>query len=390
MKNILYINETGKISGAENSLLCILKNISKKKYSIRLLLLENGDLKDLANDFVEEIKILNVPKVKKIHRRIFNIRVTNIFAVVFNIYLCMIIILEIRKYIIDNQINIVHTNSARLSYLCGGIAAKLTGVKVISHIRIYFTEGIIDNIILKIVENISDKIIAISNSVGEMFNSVNKLKIIFNAVDLDEFSKIKIKDEKLLRYKYRIPNNFSIVSIIGRITDDKGQDIFIEAANNVLKDITNVIFFIVGDSYTFIDNKFNTYLRELCIKHNIERNIKFIGFWFNMPQVYYESDIIVHCSKRKEPFGRVLIESLAMKTPIIASNMGGPLDIIENNKSGLLISPNNPELLANAILKLLNNKELSNRLIKKGERIVRQKFNIDTHINNIEKIYDEI
>ena len=98
-------------------------------------------------------------------------------------------------------------------------------------------------------------------------------------------------------------------------------------------------------------------------------------------------DIVVHSSIKPEPFGMVLIEGMAMGKPIVATKAGGPMDIIKNMETGILVNMSDINGMANAILKLLNDQELAIKMGKKGDNRVKKYFVKERYALLISKVY---
>jgi glycosyltransferase involved in cell wall biosynthesis len=93
----------------------------------------------------------------------------------------------------------------------------------------------------------------------------------------------------------------------------------------------------------------------------LERNIVLTGYRRDVSALMQLMDVVVHASITPEPFGMVLIEAMAMNKPIVATKMGGPLDIVEDGQSGILVLPGDAGEMAGAIITLLTDKELAEK-----------------------------
>ncbi|MCM2675915.1 glycosyltransferase family 4 protein [Alkalicoccobacillus plakortidis] len=278
----------------------------------------------------------------------------------------------IKKY----EINIVHTNTLK-SGLITIITKLYCKFKHIYHDRTD-TRSKINNLIY----SNSDKIIAISKYVGGKYNEKEKVKVVYNGVALR-----KEKDIKL----YSKYGQFKI-GIIGRLAPWKGQDTFIKAATSFLN--TNngnyeVEFYVVGGSGIEGSSAYEEYLYKLSRETIHHHKIKFTGYLSDMDKVYDELDIIIAPSKNPEPFGRVIIEAQMAGKPIISTAMGGVLELINHEETGLLIESDDHESLEKYIKKLIVDQEFYNNISTQGYKSV-QKFNIKHHVDEVLKIYDNI
>lgn len=174
------------------------------------------------------------------------------------------------------------------------------------------------------------------------------------------------------------------VAIIGQIARWKGQDVFIKAAKLIHLENPEVNFLIIGD-VLFDKQAEHNYKKEIVELAKDCDYITFLGHRDDVSELIKEIDIIVHASIREEPFGRVIIEGMAAKKPVIASAIGGPLEIIEDGVSGILYEPGNVKDLSLEIGKLVSNQKRYNALANAGYKQFLERFDIKITIANVEK-----
>ncbi|MDF1882600.1 glycosyltransferase family 4 protein [Sulfurimonas sp. SAG-AH-194-C21] len=159
--------------------------------------------------------------------------------------------------------------------------------------------------------------------------------------------KLKFEDE-----------NFNIV-MVGRINHNKGQYLLIDAIEVLIEKGINVKAYFIGNAMN------RNYLNKLKMKvknKNLENYIEFLGFMNNVNEVYQISDAMVLASK-KETFGLVLVEAMMASTAVIGSNSGGVVEIIDDEKNGLLFETENSVSLGEKIELLIKEETLSNKII---------------------------
>jgi glycosyltransferase involved in cell wall biosynthesis len=129
--------------------------------------------------------------------------------------------------------------------------------------------------------------------------------------------------------------------------------------------------------------------RQVKLK-GLEKYFEFTGHVTNVKDYMNQSNIVVHTSIEPEPFGMVIIEAMALEKPVIATNIGGPLEIIDHEKDGFLIPPLNPVILAEYIVRLAKDADLRMKIGKKAREKVIAKFEVRSYTRQIESIYDEL
>ncbi len=173
------------------------------------------------------------------------------------------------------------------------------------------------------------------------------------------------------------------LGMVGRINEAKGQHLLIEAVNLLVKKGLNVNAYFVGHAMK------KSYLEELKKElkdKNLENNIHFLGFMKNPHHFYQICDAVVLASKR-ETFGLVLIEAMQVATAVIGSNSGGVVEIIEDEKTGLLFEAENFESLADEIEKLMNKSELLESISKAGQKKCQEMFSNELQFVKLAEIF---
>jgi glycosyltransferase involved in cell wall biosynthesis len=288
---------------------------------------------------------------------------------------------------------IVHTHTSKAGIL-GRWASFLAGVPIIVHTPhghiFYGYHGIIKTGLFVLMERltalITDRIIALTKrEKGEhiQFNisKPHKFVVIHSGVPLENFSKIFTNNDKLKK-KLGIPVADSIVGTVGRLVEIKGHRYLLDAARSVLNKIANVTFLLIGDGHLM------TELISHASALGIKNKVIFAGWRSDIPQLINTFDIFVLPSLN-EGMGRVLVEAMAIGKPIVASDIGGIPDLVKNGANGILFPPGNVDAMAEAIIKLLLDRELARKMGKEGEK---GSLNYDTGamVKKIEGLYEDL
>ncbi len=162
-----------------------------------------------------------------------------------------------------------------------------------------------------------------------------------------------------------------VVGIVGRLQPWKGQDVFLRAAAMIARAEPAARFAVVGGAVLGWEGSYPDDLRRLAGELGITERVVFAGHQSDVIPWFDALDVVVHASYG-EPFGLVLVEAMAIGKPLIASADGGPLEIVEDGISGLLVPPGNPDSLADAVLRVLHEPGLAQALsvgaIKRAEQ----------------------
>lgn len=257
-------------------------------------------------------------------------------------------ILRLRKLLNDLQPDILHARSrvpAWLAYLANKPLKTpfVTTVHGFNSVNLYSR-----------VMTFGDKVICVSQAVKKYVQqhyqvAEEKIAVIPRGVDLDLFNPETVDRDIAVEIsrKYRLDGKF-VVSAVGRITQLKDYETFIRALALAREKIPNIAGLIVGGVRADKKDYFQT-LQALVNQLDASDFIHFPGSFPRTVEIYAISDIIVSCSKKPESFGRTAAEAMAMNVPVIATDHGGITDIVVDGKTGLLVEPGQPELLAERI-----------------------------------------
>lgn len=367
---ILYVNATSYIGGAEISLINLVRRLDRRIFSPIVAVPNDGPLVNKLKEL--EIEIEFIPTVEFSKKRLFQFIINT---------LNLVFLLQRRN------IDLIHANSiyvAEQSYIAG----YLKSVPCICHVRDLVPvlgAGWIRNIAFRKMKGL----IAISDAVKN--DLVEKLRIpedniikIYNGVDIQEFyPEISGKD---FREEFNL-NTLKLIGIVGRLSPEKGHEIFLRAGAEVIRRRGNIRLIIIGSSELGPEDYMDS-LKGLIEKLNIKEKVIFTGFRDDLPTVMAALDIIIVPSVR-EPFGRVIIEAMAMEKPVIATDSGGVPEIISEG-CGVLVRHGDIEGIVSAVIHILDNKDTGEQMGRKARDFVKERFDIIRHVSEIERLYNNL
>jgi glycosyltransferase involved in cell wall biosynthesis len=156
-----------------------------------------------------------------------------------------------------------------------------------------------------------------------------------------------------------------LVGIVGRLQRFKRQHVFLAAAALVARERADVRFCVVGGAVLGTEGDYPRELVELSEQLGLGGSVRFAGHQDDSAPWFDALDVAVHATNG-EPFGLVLVEAMALGTPLVATALGGPTEIVQDGESGLLVEPEDPEAMASAILRILSDPALAARLAAGG------------------------
>lgn len=200
-----------------------------------------------------------------------------------------------------------------------------------------------------------------------------RVKTIHNGIPLDRYRRSAGGN---LRTELGIPARTPLIGLVGRITPWKGQDFFVRIAAEWAKADLPGCFLIIGRAFNE-DAPFEAAVREAIRQEGLADRVRFVPFQSDIAATLSQLDVLLHCSTKPEPFGRVIIEAMAVGTPVIAARAGGVPEIIRSDAEGALASPGNLSEYLALLGALLSDSGLRDRRIDSGRRAVEQRFTLD-------------
>ncbi len=378
----LFLHCTADLYGASRMMLRTINKLVEDSHSVYVVLPYSGPLVDaLKNNNVSVIVTNTDPTLRK---KCFS-SIRRFLRLIIDLFKSFFIYKSLVK---KNKIEVIITNTSQT--LLGGVVAKICKIKHICHVRESYSDyGILWNIFEKYLVYFSDYILCVSKAMMMQFDKKFHLKKIFVVHDgfpLDEFTKPTIDEIKNFKKKYEL-NNFIVIGLVGRIIlQRKGQDVFVKAISELKNYFHKTKFLIIGSCFNGNEHHQKN-LINLINELNISDNVILTGEQDRMDIVYSCIDISIMASAKPEPFGGVTIESMAYGKPVIGTNIGGTPEQIIHNQTGLLIPPNEPLEMANAIKRMINDEELRIRMGNEGKRRVYENFLFDPYFDKIKQFY---
>jgi glycosyltransferase involved in cell wall biosynthesis len=214
-----------------------------------------------------------------------------------------------------------------------------------------------------------DKLISISSptSTAILQNGFHKdrLVLIYNGINTKNVPSLSISEQAEFRRSYSIRSRDPIIVMAGMLTEWKGQDVLLRAVPDILGATPDCKIIFVGEPPNN-DTAFRSALATLTDDLGIQESVRFIGYRRDVLALMAMADIVVHTSVAPEPFGRVIVEAMAAGTIILATNIGGPKEIIRHGHDGYLVEPNNPAALAERVNSVLANPDAASKMVAAG------------------------
>ncbi|MGE3315809.1 MAG: glycosyltransferase family 4 protein [Planctomycetaceae bacterium] len=282
---------------------------------------------------------------------------------------------------------IVHANSLSMGRLIGAISDELD-VPTVSHLR-----DILKLSAATIAElNQNTLLLAVSQATRDFHVAqgldAERTRVVYNGVDCGLFR----PEPKVpgVRRTMQIPDDAFIALTVGQIGPRKGLDILLDAALRVQAERPDVYFVLVGTRNSSKEESVN-FERALFMRIGAEHladRIRVMGDVPDVERLMRNSDLLVHAA-RQEPLGRVLLEAAACGLPIVATDVGGTSEILDDGLSARLVPAGDATSLANAIIEMRDNPQQRVSFGKAARHRAVEKFSISEAAWNLESVWRE-
>lgn len=276
------------------------------------------------------------------------------------------------------EIDIVHARS-RVPAWIAFFACRRTGCVFITTCHGYYSTHLFSRIM-----GWAKRVIVLSNVIGRhMIEDLGlpheRVRLIPRSVDLERFA--YMDPEKKRKEVFN-------VGIIGRITPIKGHAHFIKAMAKVARVVPQLKIWIIGDapgSKQLYKEEIQLLVRRLGLWHCTE----FLGNQRDIPEILSHLDLLVLATVTHEAFGRVIVEAQACGVPVVATRVGGVVDIITHEKNGLLVPPADPASMADAVVRVFKEVKFAKQLAEHAYKKVKEKYNVELMVKSTLEVYKE-
>ena len=379
---ILFFDHTAKPGGGELAMLDLLKFIDRDRFTPIVLLGEDGPMVKRVHEIGVECHVLPMPASVKDSRKdkLGRLSLSKLGKLLTTIRYS----LRLRRWIQARQPDVIITNSLKADII-GALANAWTGIPLVWYVHDRIAVDYLPSKVVRVFRYLARRlpnfVIANSHASYEtlMLPDDHPGTVIHCGVPVDS-----IVDD------VGPPSDESpVVGIVGRLSHWKGQHVFIDAAARIAESCPNVRFQIVG-APLFDEHDYEQQIREQVRDLNLIAHVEFTGFRNDVPELMRRMSVLVHASITGEPFGKVVIEGMAMGKPVVATAGGGIPEIIEPDRSGILVPMNDASAIADAVIRLLQQPQSAMEIGRAATNRVQEMFTIERGAKRLEQVCDGV
>ncbi|MEW6246128.1 MAG: glycosyltransferase family 4 protein [Nitrospirota bacterium] len=298
----------------------------------------------------------------------------------------------LRKLVVQHDINLIHPHDYKSDLFCYLVSLSLRNrpLTLISTAHNWAMMGFRGEIYKRLdlfVMRRFDHLIAVSDATkSAMIDaglSPRKITVIHNAIDTTAWTP---RATNTFRSEFGLEGVFPLIGYIGRITEEKDLQTWLRVAANIARQYTEARFVIVGDGAS---PRLQTELQEMATSLRISERIVFTGYRQDLQNIYAALDVFFMTSCR-EGLSNSILEAMAMGLPVVATDVGGTKELIEDGDSGHLLPVGDSTGMTAALLKLLGDQRLRSRMALAARKRVEEKFSFQVRLRRIEDLYEQL
>jgi L-malate glycosyltransferase len=360
--NLLVLSSSSHIAGGEINLVSLIQTINQGKFRCHLAYHPLSKMEE----FIQKAELIPLTWVQYEKR--------NIISVVH-------LLLRLFFIVFKKKIHIIYSNGVfALKYIMP--VAKLLNVPVLVDIQSHETDISLRWSGIKLARKILFCSKALMNEIRShsAWLDPNVCFALHNAVDLNEFFP---RDTSRLKKELGLNSDLPIVGIVGQLKKIKGQEIFIKMVRKLTSNGIKAQYIIVGDD-NVQRGDYTKVLRLSAKNLGLDDHVMFLGYRKDIPDIMSLLDLATVPSLH-EPFGRVVVEAMACGTPVVASRVGGIIEIFEDGDGGLFCNPNDVDSLCEKVSYFFENKDWWKSQKKRAVSIVKERFGHQIRTSGIEE-----
>jgi glycosyltransferase involved in cell wall biosynthesis len=370
MIKVLHLRDTDKLCGPGKTILETASRIDQSRFKLSVgLFLRSHEDSNYYREMLESRGIEVIPIVAKSQ---------------FSIEMMKTMIGIIR----DNNFDIIHAHDYKTDILTTLISRSIQ-IPTMTTAHGWITNTTKSKLYTFVGKNcfrFFDKVIAVSPKIQKTISSfgvrADRLELIYNAIVAENY----IRDNYApgyLRQRFDIPAHYKIIGNVGRISPEKGQKDFVRAAAKLLQRREDLAFILIGNGPDAEE------VKSLADELKIGKSVFFTGHEEEIRPVYRDLDLFALTSYT-EGFPNVVLESLCMDIPVLATDVGGTADIVSNLETGMLVEAGKVEQIVEGLSYLLDNPEHATKMVDNGKQKIMANYEFAIRVQKIEALYESM
>jgi glycosyltransferase involved in cell wall biosynthesis len=380
---VLYVNHTAEVSGGERSLLTLLEALPRG--IVPHVATPHGPLEEAVTALgIAVTPIVATGGSLRLHP-IHTSRAAAEMGVA---------AAQLHRAARRHRADIVHANSARAGIEVA--LARVANAARIVHVRDILPAGRVTSASMRLIARTATVVLA-----NSQFTARNVLaavpdapvEVVYPAIDLARFDPSRIDRARARSQLGALGAEGALLGVVAQLSPWKGQQTAIEALRMLLDAGIQAHLLLIGSakfvarSTRFDNDAYVARLRQLVTSLGLEDRVSFLGERDDIPELVRALDLLLLPSEA-EPFGRALLEAMALEVPVLATNVGGPPELVRDDRDGYLLPPGQPAAWAHAARKILESPDRARQMGRSGRARIAEMFGVDVQAAATREVYE--
>ena len=377
---VLFVNPGRELGGAEQSLLLLLDALRRHGVDPMVATFGDGPFSAALLERAVPVAYISVPAAVRATSR-YSEPPTRFESLTLAAR-ALPAVWELARIARAHQSVLIHTNGIK-AHLLGGLSGRMLFKPVVWHVRDFPPEGA-NGVALSAAAKTLPRLVftnsdAVSAALRRRAAPRAPIVTLYNAVDLETFN--PKRSGARVRAELRVPNGTPLVGMVAHLTPWKGHADFLRMARAVSLQVPGVRFLVSGGPIYETEGHagYEESLRNQAAELGIADRVQFLGIRTDIPDILAALDVLVHCPTAPEPFGRAVAEAMAAGKPVVAAREGGVPELVDDERTGLLVPTGDVNAFATAVRRLLEDKGLCQRLGSAARQRAEQMFGVESH-----------
>ena len=379
---VLYVNHTALVSGSERSLLTLLSGLPRTV---------QPRVASPPGRLAQAVEELGIP-------------VTSITSTAGSLRLhpaqtpralaqMSLAAVQVHRAARRHRAEVVHANSIRAGIELG--LAHVAPAAGVVNVRDCLPSGAVTTATMRLIASTATTVVANSHYTANSVRAAApgaRLEVVHPAIDAAEFDPARI-DRAAARARLGLAGSRrALLGVVAQLSPWKGQDTAIEALRLLREQGVDAHLLLIGSakfiasSTRFDNDAYVAGLRRLIADVGLDDRVSWLGERDDVPELVRALDVLLLPS-REEPFGRALLEAMALEVPVLATNVGGPPELVRDGREGYLLPPGDPMAWAQAVRRVIESPESGRELGRAGRVRITQAFDIEDHVEAVLAVY---
>jgi glycosyltransferase involved in cell wall biosynthesis len=376
---ILFLDQSGQIGGAE---LCLIEIAKPYRDRCQVCLFTDGPFRQLLEKEQIPVQVLATKAVRVSKDSGWFEGITS---------LGQLLPLIVKVALLSRDFDLIYANTQK-ALVVGSIASFLSRRPLVYHLHDILSPEHFSrtnlSLAVTLANRFASKILATSKAAQTAFIQAggrsNITEVVYNGFDPTQYQCDRAQAQQLKR-ELRLQGKY-LIGHFSRLSPWKGQHVLLEALQHCPEDVVAIF---VGDAL-YGEQAYAEALQIQVTKLNLQDRVRFLGFRSDIVPLMHGCDAIVHTSTAPEPFGRVVVEAMLCERPVIATQAGGVVELIEPGVADWLVPSGDPEKLASIINLYRSQQELTQKFAHQARIQVSQRFHRDVINQQIAQLLNQI